>query len=67
MPAEPTGRPTIRTVRSLYKSGNSTVVSIPPDILKELGFSDQDEVVLEADSESGELRIRLTNEEGSAE
>jgi len=42
--------------RKLYQSGGAIVVSIPSEIMTELGVEKGDRVVLEADSGSGTIQ-----------
>lgn len=45
-------------VRPLRKSGNSVVVSIPPELLHQAGFVVGDEVDVVAGFEGGEISLR---------
>lgn len=49
---------TMRVTRKLGKSGGSTVLRIPPGILKTIGVDRGDKVELFADPEERELRVR---------
>jgi antitoxin component of MazEF toxin-antitoxin module len=42
-------------VRSVYRSGRSTVVSLPNDLLDEMGLALGDDVIFEYDGESAEM------------
>jgi antitoxin component of MazEF toxin-antitoxin module len=44
---------TIVVTRELFSSGNSTVLTIPPDILEEAGFELGDEVAFNVDDDGG--------------
>jgi len=44
--------------RTLRKSGNSTVLSMPPNILQELRLQPGDDVELVADRDEGTITIR---------
>jgi antitoxin component of MazEF toxin-antitoxin module len=41
--------------RKLYRNGNSTVVSIPDDILREMDIEAGDRIVITAESDSAEF------------
>ena len=43
--------------RKLFHSGNSTVVTLPADVLKALDLKEGDEVTLEVNVERGEIVI----------
>ena len=45
-------------LRKIFKSGNSTVVSIPREMLKNLGVSDGSDVSVELDMKSHQIVIR---------
>ncbi|MDQ2052926.1 AbrB/MazE/SpoVT family DNA-binding domain-containing protein [Natronolimnohabitans sp. A-GB9] len=47
-----------RAERSIRKSGNSYVVSIPPEILQSAGISEGDKTILEADIGGETIEIR---------
>ncbi|QHS17959.1 hypothetical protein GWK26_12810 [haloarchaeon 3A1-DGR] len=47
-----------RCQRELRKSGNSIVVSLPPQLLEQAGFELGDEVLVAAGFEGGEISIR---------
>ncbi len=46
--------------RTLFRTGNSVVVSLPRDALDKLGWSEGSEVSVELDEEQGRLLIALT-------
>lgn len=52
-------------IRSVYRSGRSTVVSLPNDLLEEMGLTLGDDVIFEYDDESAEMlkaTISVTSE-----
>lgn len=53
---------TISRVRSIRRSGDSAVVTIPPTFLEVTKFKEGDDVELIADVGSDELTIRLVDE-----
>lgn len=58
-------------IRSVYRSGRSTVVSLPNDLLEEMGLALGDDVIFEYDDESAEMHkatVRVASEtsEGDA-
>ena len=53
----------MRAERTVQKSGNSTVVPLPPAILREAGFNLGDEVNVTASFDGQEIRIRKENHE----
>lgn len=55
MPGDNTGSSAIRIKRELYRSGHSTVLTIPPDVLDALEWGQGDKVLLEADTDT--LRV----------
>ena len=44
-------------VRKIYKTGNSLVVSLPKDLLQELGLIEGSEVNIAVDQENGKITI----------
>ena len=44
--------------RKIFKTGNSMVVSIPKNILEQLGISEGQEVAVELDKENAQIVIR---------
>jgi len=48
----------VTATRSLRESGGSTVLTIPPEIIDVMGWSSQDDLILDADYENGELIIK---------
>ena len=46
------------SVQTVFKAGNSSVVAIPKDVAKELGFLPGKKVVVEKDIESGTVTIK---------
>jgi len=48
----------VRATRTVRRSGNSTVVVIPPEMLGAVGFDLGDDVDLVAGLESGEIVLR---------
>lgn len=42
-------------IRSVYRSGRSTVVSLPNDLLEEMGLTKGDQVIFDYDDESAEM------------
>jgi antitoxin component of MazEF toxin-antitoxin module len=48
----------VRATRPLRKSGGSTVISFPPEMLQSVAFEEDDELVLEADWGGDEIRLR---------
>ncbi len=62
-----------RTDRTLRRSGNSVVVSLPPELLREAGFQQGDKVIVAAGFGGGEITLRApesderTTEEATAE
>lgn len=48
--------------RKLRKSGNSTVLSMPPNILQEVRLEPGDKVELVADRDEGTITIRLAED-----
>ncbi len=53
--------------RKIFRSGNSTVVSIPPDVLDILDLEPGDEVNVAADPERGRIVVTPTEDAGLAE
>ena len=49
--------------RKLFKTGNSTVVAIPKDMLEPLGVSEGADVSVELDRENRQIIIRPVEEE----
>ncbi|MBN1937792.1 MAG: AbrB/MazE/SpoVT family DNA-binding domain-containing protein, partial [Anaerolineae bacterium] len=47
--------------RKIFKSGNSAVVSIPPEVMEVLGLETGDEVNVIADLEQCQIAIRPTS------
>ena len=45
-------------LRKIFKTGNSTVVSIPREMLKNLGIEDGSEVSVELDTKTHQIIIR---------
>jgi antitoxin MazE len=45
-------------LRKLFKTGNSTVVSLPKDVLEPLGMGDGTDVQVELDRENRQIVIR---------
>lgn len=58
-----TGEREVRTQRQFRRSGNSTVVSIPAEILETADFETGDEVEVAAVFEEGQIRLRKPEEE----
>lgn len=54
MPGDTTG--SIRLSKELYRSGHSTVLTIPPEVLDALGWDRGDTVFLETDSDGLTVR-----------
>lgn len=52
-----------RAGRTLRRSGNSVVVSLPPELLHEAGFQQGDEVTVAAGFGGGEITLRKSNPE----
>jgi len=50
-----------RANRTLRQSGNSVVVSLPPELLHEAGLQQGDEVVVAAGFGGGEIELRKSN------
>ena len=48
----------VRAVRTLRSSGNSIVVSLPPNLLQACGFAPGDDISLVADNNTGEIHLR---------
>ena len=51
----------IRTTRPLRRSGNSVVVSIPPELLRHARMQVGDEVTVAADLDDGRIEIRKSS------
>lgn len=49
--------------RSLRASGNSTVVSIPPQLLQAAGIEEDGDVIVRADMKNGTIRIEQPNDD----
>lgn len=49
---------TVSAIRSVRRSGNSVVVSIPLQVLEAAGLGEGDDVVIIGDMADGELRIK---------
>lgn len=56
----------VRGTRSLRRSGNSVVVSLPPEVLRQAGFTDGDDVVVAAGFSGGEVVLRALETDESA-
>jgi len=50
----------VRATRTIRKSGNSTAVVIPPELLDAAGFELGDDVDLVCDFDTGEVSMRRT-------
>jgi hypothetical protein len=53
------------TERALRDSGNSKVVSLPPQLLQAAGFDEDEDVIVRADMETGTIRIEQMDSDGS--
>lgn len=53
--------------RKLRDSGNSTVLTIPPEILDVADLEAGDEIEIQADMQSGEITIRKKEDEKESE
>lgn len=53
----------VRAIRTIRNSGNSVVVSLPPNLLSACGFSAGDELQLIADNNTSEIRLRRPPQE----
>jgi len=53
----------MRASRALRKSGGSTVVSLPPEMLQSVGFGEGDELLIEADWGGDEIRLQRVDAE----
>jgi antitoxin component of MazEF toxin-antitoxin module len=51
--------------RKIRKYGNSTTISIPPELLQGTGLSEGDDVILEADIEGGTILVKTPDEDES--
>jgi len=52
-------------IRSVYRSGRSTVVSLPNDLMEEMGLTKGDQVIFDYDGESAEMHkatVSVTSE-----
>ena len=49
---------TVRATRNLRKSGDSTVLTIPPEVLQSLDLEPTDTLEIEGDWGEGEIRLR---------
>jgi len=49
--------------RRLRKSGNSTVVSLPPELLRKAGFEEGDEIEVAAGFDGGEIELRKSDDD----
>jgi antitoxin component of MazEF toxin-antitoxin module len=56
-------REEVSATRSVFKSGGSHVVSIPPEILKEAGFGPDDDVDVVHRRGEDSVEIRLVSDE----
>lgn len=55
----------IRGVRALRHSGNSTVLSIPPEVLQFAGLEQGDEVAIVTKFDGGSIELRPVHDESS--
>lgn len=54
-----------RADRTLRRSGNSVVVSLPPELLREAGFQQGDDVTVAAGFDRGEITLREPDHDDS--
>jgi antitoxin component of MazEF toxin-antitoxin module len=53
-------------LRKVFRTGNSTVVSLPKDVTEPLGVRDGSDVSVELDRENGQIIIRPVERPGAA-